>query len=194
MKPIESEPAPFESLMSKFEGKSLQEQLTILNRLDKQKIDEAHKRMFVAEESVPDTRKASILNKLLSEHFPACDLQKQMEAFTALPIPQMIDDFRSVRRDSGNDGCCRPVLCHYLRYLHPTLYDLVVSLVLLPLQALANEEDNTTTTTTQLVINTIHTHPNTTTLPTLSCHQRCITHRDCIAVLCWLYRMKASYH
>ena len=32
--------------------------------------------MFVAEESVPDTRKASILNKLLSEHFPACDLQK----------------------------------------------------------------------------------------------------------------------
>ena len=48
-----------------------------------------------------------------------------MEAFTALPIPQMIDDFRSVRRQSGNDGCCRPVLCHYLRYLHPTLYDLV---------------------------------------------------------------------
>jgi hypothetical protein len=117
--------APFESLMSKFEGKSLQEQLTILNRLDKQKIDEAHNKMFVTEESVPDTRKASILNKLLSEHFPACDLQKQMEAFTALPIPQMIDDFRSVRRDSGNDGCCRPVLCHYLRYLHPTLYDLV---------------------------------------------------------------------
>ena len=117
--------APFESLMSKFEDKSLQEQLTILNKLDKQKIDEAHKKMFVTEESVPDTRKASILNKLLSEHFPACDLQKQMEAFTALPIPQMIDDFRSVRRDSGNDGCCRPVLCHYLRYLHPTLYDLV---------------------------------------------------------------------
>ena len=125
VKPTEEKRAPFESLMSKFEGKSLQEQLTILNRLDKQKIDEAHKKMFVAEESVPDTRKASILNKLLSEHFPACDLQRQMEAFTALPIPQMIDDFRSVRRQSGNDGCCRPVLCHYLRYLHPTLYDLV---------------------------------------------------------------------
>ena len=125
VKPTEEKQAPFENLMSKFEGKSLQEQLTILNRLDKQKIDEAHKKMFVAEESVPDTRKASILNKLLSEHFPACDLQKQMEAFTALPIPQMIDDFRSVRRQSGNDGCCRPVLCHYLRYLHPTLYDLV---------------------------------------------------------------------
>ncbi len=125
VKPIESEPAPFESLMSKFEGKSLQEQLTILNRLDKQKIDEAHERMFVAEESVPDTRKASILNKLLSEHFPACDLQRQMEAFTALPIPQMIDDFRAVKRDKGPDGCCRPVLCHYMRYLHPTLYDLV---------------------------------------------------------------------
>ena len=125
VKPTEEKRAPFESLMSKFEGKSLQEQLTILDKLDKQKIDEAHNKMFVAEESVPDTRKASILNKLLSEHFPACDLQRQMEAFTALPIPQMIDDFRSVRRQSGNDGCCRPVLCHYLRYLHPTLYDLV---------------------------------------------------------------------
>lgn len=125
VKPTEEKQAPFENLMSKFEGKSLQEQLTILDKLDKQKIDEAHKKMFVAEESVPDTRKASILNKLLSEHFPACDLQRQMEAFTALPIPQMIDDFRAVKRDKGPDGCCRPVLCHYLRYLHPTLYDLV---------------------------------------------------------------------
>ena len=125
VKPTEEKEAPFENLMSKFEGKSLVEQLTILNKLDKQKIDEAHKKMFVAEESVPDTRKASILNKLLSEHFPACDLQKQMEAFTALPIPQMIDDFRAVKRDSGPDGCCRPVLCHYLRYLHPTMYKMV---------------------------------------------------------------------
>ena len=125
VKPTEEKEAPFENLMSKFEGKSLVEQLTILNKLDKQKIDEAHKKMFVAEESVPDTRKASILNKLLSEHFPACDIQRQMEAFTALPIPQMIDDFRAVRRDSGPDGCCRPVLCHYLRYLHPTMYKMV---------------------------------------------------------------------
>ena len=125
VKPTEEKEPPFESLMSKFEGKSLVEQLTILDKLDKRKIDEAHKKMFVAEESVPDTRKASILNKLLGEHFPSCDLQKQMEAFTALPIPQMIDDFRAVKRDKGPDGCCRPVLCHYLRYLHPTMYKMV---------------------------------------------------------------------
>ena len=125
MKPTESDPAPFESLMSRFEGKSLQEQLSILGKLDKQKIDEAHTKMFVTEESVPDKRKVSILNQLFSEHFPACDIKKQMEAFSALPIPQMIDDFRSVQRDQGRDGCCRQVLCHYVRYIHPSLMHMI---------------------------------------------------------------------
>ena len=125
VKPTESDPAPFESLMSRFEGKSLQEQLTILGKLDKQKIDEAHTKMFVTEESVPDKRKVSILNQLFSEHFPACDIKKQMEAFSALPIPQMIDDFRSVQRDQGRDGCCRQVLCHYVRYIHPSLMHMI---------------------------------------------------------------------
>ena len=115
----------WESLMTKFEGKPLQEQLHLLGKLDKQKIDEAHKKMFVAEESVPDKRKVSILNQLFSEHFSACDIKKQMEAFSALPIPQMIDDFRSVQRDQGRDGCCRQVLCHYVRYIHPSLMHMI---------------------------------------------------------------------
>ena len=115
----------WESLMTKFEGKPLQEQLNLLGKLDKQKIDEAHTKMFVTEESVPDKRKVSILNQLFSEHFPACDIKKQMEAFSALPIPQMIDDFRSVQRDQGRDGCCRQVLCHYVRYIHPSLMHMI---------------------------------------------------------------------
>ena len=121
VKPTEEKEPPFESLMSKFESKSLVEQLNILNKLDKSKIDEAHKKMFTMEEGVPDSRKATVITKLLSEHFPAGDLQKQMEAFSALPMPDMIDDFRAVRRQSGDDGCCRPVLCKYLKFLHPTL-------------------------------------------------------------------------
>ena len=115
----------WETLMNSFESKPLQEQLNLLGKLDKQKIDEAHNRMFVAEESVPDKRKVSILNELFSEHFPACDIKKQMEAFSALPIPQMIDDFRSVQRDQGRDGCCRQVLCHYVRYIHPSLMHMI---------------------------------------------------------------------
>jgi hypothetical protein len=115
----------WETLMNSFESKPLQEQLNLLGKLDKQKIDEAHNRMFVTEESVPDKRKVSILNQLFSEHFPACDIKKQMEAFSALPIPQMIDDFRSVQRDQGRDGCCRQVLCHYVRYIHPSLMHMI---------------------------------------------------------------------
>jgi hypothetical protein len=115
----------WETLMNSFESKPLQEQLNLLGKLDKQKIDEAHNRMFVTEESVPDKRKVSILNQLFSEHFPASDIKKQMEAFSALPIPQMIDDFRSVQRDQGRDGCCRQVLCHYVRYIHPSLMHMI---------------------------------------------------------------------
>ena len=115
----------WETLMNSFESKPLQEQLNLLGKLDKQKIDEAHTKMFVTEESVPDKRKVSILNQLFSEHFPASDIKKQMEAFSALPIPQMIDDFRSVQRDQGRDGCCRQVLCHYVRYIHPSLMHMI---------------------------------------------------------------------
>ena len=125
VKPTKEKQAPFESLMSRFEGRSLQEQLIILNMLDKTKIDEAYEKITFRENTVPDNRTVTIINDLLSEHFPAGDLDKQMEAFTAIPMPEMIDDFRAVRRQSGNNGCCRPVLCNYLRYLHPTMYDLV---------------------------------------------------------------------
>lgn len=125
VKPTEEKEAPFENLMSKFEGKSLVEQLTILEKMDKRKIDEAHNKTFkkskIYENAVPNNSKVNIIKKLLSEHFPAGDLGKQMEAFSAIPMPEMIDDFRSVRRQSGDDGCCRAVLRNYIKYMHPTL-------------------------------------------------------------------------
>ena len=127
VKPIQSEPAPFESLMSKFESKSLQEQLTILGKLDKQKIDEAYKKITFRENTVPDNRTVTIVNDLLSKHFPASDLNKQMDAFTAIPMPEMIDSFRSIERTQGPDACCRGVLCQFINYLHPTLKDQINS-------------------------------------------------------------------
>jgi Sec-independent protein translocase protein TatA len=126
VKPTESD-APFESLMSKFEGKSLQEQLTILGKLDKQKIDEAYKKITFRENTVPDNRTVTIVNDLLSKHFPASDLNKQMDAFTAIPMPEMIDSFRSIERTQGPDACCRGVLCQFINYLHPTLKDQINS-------------------------------------------------------------------
>ena len=127
VKPTEEMKAPFENLMSKFEGKSLQEQLTILNKLDKQKIDEAYEKITFRENTVPDNRTVTIINDLLSEHFPAGDLDKQMEAFTAIPMPEMIDSFRSIERTRGPDACCRGVLCQFINYLHPTLKDQINS-------------------------------------------------------------------
>lgn len=121
VKPTEEKEAPFENLMSKFEGKSLMEQLTILNNLDKQKIDEAYKKITFRENTVPDNRTVSIINDLLSEHFPAGDLNKQMGAFTAIPMPEMIDSFRSIERTQGPDACCRGVLCNFINYLHPSI-------------------------------------------------------------------------
>lgn len=127
VKPTEEKQAPFESLMSKFEGKSLQEQLIVLEKLDKQKIDETHKKITFRENTVPDNRTVTIVNDLLSEHFPASDLDKQMEAFTAIPMPEMIDRFRSIERTRGPDACCRGVLCQFINYLHPTLKDQINS-------------------------------------------------------------------
>lgn len=127
VKPTEEKQAPFESLMSRFEGRSLQEQLMILNKLDKTKIDEAYEKITFRENTVPDNRTVTIINDLLSEHFPAGDLDKQMEAFTAIPMPEMIDSFRSLERTQGPDACCRGVLCKFINYLHPTIKDQITS-------------------------------------------------------------------
>ena len=64
-----------------------------------------------------------MINKLLSDHFPASDLKKQMDAYFAIPDPQMLKDFRQRRAEAGDDVCLRPILRNYIQMkLHPKLH------------------------------------------------------------------------
>jgi hypothetical protein len=71
----------------------------------------------VFKESVPDFNKIKTLNKLLADHFPVSDLKKQMLAYEAIPIPQMLTDFRGLRAQAGDDACARGVVRHYINAL-----------------------------------------------------------------------------
>ena len=74
-------------------------------------------------ESVPNNTKVRMINKLLSDHFPASDLKKQMDAYFAIPDPQMLKDFRQRRAEAGDDVCLRPILRNYIQMkLHPKLH------------------------------------------------------------------------
>lgn len=75
----------------------------------------------VLRDSVPDNSKIRILNKLLSKPFPASDIKGQMNAFFAIPDPEMISDFRHIRATSGDNACLRPILRHYVKKMHPML-------------------------------------------------------------------------
>ena len=68
-------------------------------------------------EGVPNLNKIRILNKILADHFPVSDLKKQMLAYEAIPIPQMLSDFRGLRAGSGDDACARGVVRHYIQAL-----------------------------------------------------------------------------
>ena len=74
-------------------------------------------------ESVPNNTKVRMINKLLSDEFPASDLRKQMDAFFAIPDPQILKDFRQRRAEAGDDACLRPILRNYIQMkLHPKLH------------------------------------------------------------------------
>ena len=74
------------------------------------------------EGAVPDNTKVRIINKLLSDEMPASDLKKQMDAYFAIPNPQMINDFRSMRVQGGDDACLRGALRNYVKTsMHPSL-------------------------------------------------------------------------
>ena len=70
-------------------------------------------------ESVPDNRQLRMINKLLAGHFPASDLRKQMDAYFAIPDPEMLYDFRRVRAEQGDDACLRPVFRNYVKSQMP---------------------------------------------------------------------------
>ena len=67
-----------------------------------------------ASDALPDNSIPYLLNKLLSEPMPAGDLRKQMDAYWALPVPQMLSDFRGVRAEGGNKADLRNVLKQYI--------------------------------------------------------------------------------
>ncbi len=75
----------------------------------------------VLRDSVPDNSKIRILNDLLSKPFPATDIKGQMNAFFAIPDPNMINDFRRARAEHGDGVCLRPILRNYVKKMHPML-------------------------------------------------------------------------
>ena len=69
------------------------------------------------DEGVPKVNTVKILNDLLSDHFPVSDLKKQMLAFQAIPIPQMLNQFRELRAEAGDDACARGIVRYYVNAL-----------------------------------------------------------------------------
>jgi hypothetical protein len=109
----------YESVFAKFDKLPLQEQLDILN---KSKVLEGRviKNKVVTkrtDESVPTIKTIKILNDLLADHFPVGDLKKQMLAFQAIPIPAMLDQFRELRAEAGDDACARGIVRYYVNAL-----------------------------------------------------------------------------
>jgi len=68
-------------------------------------------------ESLPDNDRITTLNKLLADVFPVSDLKKQMLAFQAIPVPQMLNDFRRLRSEAGDDACARSIVRAYINAL-----------------------------------------------------------------------------
>ena len=62
------------------------------------------------EENVPDFKQVDTINDLLADHFPVGDLKKQMLAYQAIPVPAMLDHFRELRAEGGDDVCARNIL------------------------------------------------------------------------------------
>jgi len=99
-----------ESALSKFDKLSLSEQLIKLDSIEKNKVDIVHENMG----QLPDNNKAKMLNKLLSKPLLASDLQGQFMAYWAVPVPQMISDFRSRKAEGGTNICLRSILRYYI--------------------------------------------------------------------------------
>ena len=80
---------------------------------DKSKVDE----------SVPNNTTVRVLNTLLAEPMPAHDIKKQMDAYFAIPVPQMLKDFRYRAVEGGPDICLRSILRNYIQQnLNPRLH------------------------------------------------------------------------
>lgn len=71
----------------------------------------------VKEEAVNDFDRVEILNGILADHFPVSDLKKQMLAYQAIPVPEMLDAFRDLRAQAGDDACARGIVKFFTQSL-----------------------------------------------------------------------------
>lgn len=72
------------------------------------------------EGALPDNSKIKILNQLLSVPLMGNDVKSQMQAFFAIPSPQMINDFRdAIAGGTANKIDLRPIVRTYVNSLHP---------------------------------------------------------------------------
>lgn len=93
-----------------FDKMSLQEKIMLIDKVSTQKINEAFSRV---QEALPNFNPPQQIKQLLATHFPVSDLDKQMIAYTAIPVPEMLDAFRSLHAQLGPDACARDILRYY---------------------------------------------------------------------------------
>ena len=75
------------------------------------------------DESTNDFDRIEIINKILADHFPVGDLKKQMLAFQAIPMPEMLNAFRELTAQGGKDACARGIVRHFVNALPDHMQD-----------------------------------------------------------------------
>ena len=75
------------------------------------------------DESTNDFDRIEIINKILADHFPVGDLKKQMLAFQAIPMPEMLNAFRELTAQGGKDACARGIVRHFVNALPDYMQD-----------------------------------------------------------------------
>ena len=68
-------------------------------------------------ESTNSFNKIKVLNRILSDEFPVGDLNKQLLAYQAIPVPEMLDAFRELEARSGKEACARPIVRQFVKAL-----------------------------------------------------------------------------
>ena len=137
--PVEPTTAPNPMAMKKKYDPAEHKENVIQSIMNKQKISRASATMQVnamvkrdpnyftdkskVDESVPNNTTVRVLNTLLAEPMPAHDIKKQMDAYFAIPVPQMLKDFRYRAVEGGPDICLRSILRNYIQQnLNPKLH------------------------------------------------------------------------
>ena len=107
-----------ESVFNKFDKLSLQEQIDLVAKVDKNKIDKAWTK--VNESALPANDRVSVIKHLLSDSLLASDLQKQFWAYWAVPVPAMLDSFREARAMGGDKVDLRQIFKGFVNSsVHP---------------------------------------------------------------------------